>query len=67
MAYKPIKLADSVRVECNNCLDELKGLREDILKAERAKVPGMDALHARCQECEERIASLKAEYFPNKR
>lgn len=59
-------LTEKDRKEFNAILRELQILQADIEKALSAGLEEVQPLHDACVGCQERIASVKAQYFPNK-
>jgi hypothetical protein len=45
---------------------ELQQIRDDIERAKRAKVPGIEAVEQTCNECIARVELLKREYHSDK-
>jgi hypothetical protein len=65
MAVK--SMSDKDRLELNKMLREAQVQKEEIDKAIRAKVPGMEPIQDHCVDCIERIVALKAEYYGDKK
>lgn len=62
-----IRITDKDRIEMNKLQEQLHQLQEEIEKARLARVEGMDTAAARCDDCLDRIAAFKAQYFPGKK
>lgn len=62
-----IQMADKVRLDLNKILGELQQLHTEAVKQQQARVPEMDSVISRCEDCMERISDFKAVNFPNKK
>lgn len=59
-------LTEKDRRELNATLRDLQILQADIEKALSAGLEEVQPLHDACVSCQERIAAVKAQYFPGK-
>ena len=68
MNGKPILvISDKTRIELNHLLEDTNALMNEVLKQDKAGVPGMEQVAERCQSCIDRITSFKEVNFPGKK
>ena len=67
MARSTNPLGEQDRRQLNQLLAQIQELEQEALKAENARIRGMDSVISRCKDCQERIALMKETYFPGKR